>query len=106
MKCAVVVPIHRKNDKNDKSNYRPVSPLSSISKVYETAFEFSSKAVVKIIAEAEVKKTFASAIPRQCFCQRNQTNLCIYLGNSLGSLGMLLQQCCFIYEPGVNETQN
>ena len=67
---------------------------------------FSSKAVVKIIAEAEVKKTFASAIPRQFFCQRNQTNLCIYLGNSLGSLGMLLQQCCFIYEPGVNETQN
>ena len=67
---------------------------------------FSSKAVGKIIAGAEAEKTFTSAMPRQFFCQRNRTNLCIYLRNSLGSLGVLLQQCCFIYEPGVNETQN
>ena len=42
---------------------------------------FSSKAVGKIIAEVEAKKTlFASAVPRQFFCRRNRTNLCICLG--------------------------
>ena len=58
---------------------------------------FSSKAVGKIIAEVEAKKIlFASAVPRQFFCRHNRTNLCICLGNSLGSLRKLLRQCCFI----------
>ena len=50
----------------------------------------------KIIAEAEAKKTFASAVPCQFFCRRNRTNLCICLGNSLGSYRKLLRLCCFI----------
>ena len=36
LKCAVVSPIHKKNDVLDKGNYRPVSVLSSLSKVFES----------------------------------------------------------------------
>ena len=35
LKCADIIPIHKKDDKLDKSNYRPVSLLPIISKVYE-----------------------------------------------------------------------
>ena len=34
-------------------------------------WNFSSKVVGKITAEVEAKKTFASAVPQQSFCQRN-----------------------------------
>ena len=37
--------------------------------------DFSSKAVGKIIAEAEAKKTFASAVPRYFFCQHKQISI-------------------------------
>ena len=47
---------------------------------------FSSKAVDRIIAKAEAKKTFALAMPWQFFCQHNQANVCICLGNSHSSL--------------------
>ena len=58
---------------------------------------FSSKAVGKTITEAEANKIlFASVVPRQFFSWHNPTNLCICLGNSLGSLRKLLRQCCFI----------
>ena len=68
---------------------------------------FSSKAVNKIIAEAEAKETlFASAVPQQFFCQHNQTNLCICLNNSLGSLWKLLWQCVLLNESRVNKSRN
>ena len=35
MKCADVIPIHKKDDKTDKENYRPISILPNLSKVYE-----------------------------------------------------------------------
>ena len=43
--------------------------------------DFSSKVVGKIIAEAEAKKTFASAVPWQFFYQRSWTIFGSYFGN-------------------------
>ena len=34
-KCAIVVPVHKKDLKNDVENYRPVSLLNCVSKVFE-----------------------------------------------------------------------
>ena len=35
MKCADVIPIHKKDDKTDIENYHPISILPNLSKVYE-----------------------------------------------------------------------
>ena len=35
MKYAVVIPVHKKDDKTDKDNYIPISILPNLSKVYE-----------------------------------------------------------------------
>lgn len=35
LKCAKVIPIHKKDDVNDANNYRPISILPSVSKIFE-----------------------------------------------------------------------
>jgi len=37
-KCAVILPVHKKDDRSDKKNYRPISILSALSKVFERIF--------------------------------------------------------------------
>jgi len=34
-KCAVILPVHKKDDRSDKKNYRPISILSALLKVFE-----------------------------------------------------------------------
>ena len=40
-KCAIVVPVHKKDSKNDVENYRPVSLLNCVSKVFERCIYLS-----------------------------------------------------------------
>ena len=62
-----------------------------------SAFEFQLKSHRQNNCRGGSWKTlFALAVPRKFFCWRNQTNLCICFGSSLGCLWRLLRQCCFM----------
>ena len=64
VKCAVILPVHKKDDRSDKKNYRPISILSALSKVFERIFHTQMTSYIDSILSQ-----YVSAYRKHYSCQ-------------------------------------